>query len=623
MPPIIQGNIQGKTISRSTHFDYDYPRGLELKPGDKLHDELVRKLLERANLSARHMSVRYSSWNKIDQFLTAYKRADDEEQNVLSQDDRKPISIVFPYSYAILETLLSYMIAAFFREPIFRYEGYSPDDVMGAILLEQVVNLHCNKFKVMLNLHTQFRDSFSYGFGAVIPTWKTTSNGFYSGNALINIDPYLYLPDPNVPINRIQDGEFVSWISDNNYLDLLSEEQNSKDLFNVQYLRELVNKRTTIKVGDCSNRTLKTGETKAEDSSLNSVDELFMYVKIIPKDWGVGDSNKPEKWFFRLAADCVLISARPADFDHDKFPVAVCAPDFDGYSSTPLSRLELLSGLQTTVDWLFNSHIANVRKAINDMIIYDPLLVSSADLRDPKPGKLVRIRRAGWGKGVGDSIKQLQVNDITRANIADSSWIVDWMQKIGATDDAAMGSLRSGGPERLTKAEFQGTASGAVSRLERIAKIIGLQSMQDIGEFFASHTQQLMTDDVFIKITGEWLPVLLAEFGGANGQISRGRLKIEPKDLDVFYDVLTRDGSIPGSNYSEVWMQMFNSIIQVPELAQQFDIVKIFKHIARNSGAKNVNEFVRRGGGLTTSTMPDEDIQHQVQAGNLVSIGGE
>jgi len=53
-------------------------------------------------------------------------------------------------------------------------------------------------------------------------------------------------------------------------------------------------------------------------------------------------------------------------------------------------------------------------------------------------------------------------------------------------------------------------------------------------------------------------------------------------------------------------------------LAQQFDIVKIFKHIARNAGAKNVNEFVRRGGGMTTSTMPDEEIANQVQAGNLV-----
>jgi hypothetical protein len=507
------------------------------------------------------------------------------------------------------------MIAAFFRDPIFRYEGYSPDDVIGSILMEQVINLHCNKFKVMLNLHTQFRDAFSYGFGAVIPTWKTTANGLYSGNALENIDPYLFLPDPNVPINRLQDGEYVSWISDNNYLDLLAEEYNGTDLFNVQYLRRLVNKRTAIKVGDSSNRTIKTGESKAEDAALSSVDELFMYVKIIPSEWGVGNSDKPEKWFFRLAADCVLISARPADFDHDKFPVAVCAPDFDGYSSSPLSRLELLAGLQGTVDWLFNSHVANVRKAINDMIIYDPLLVNSADLRDPKPGKLIRIRRAGWGKGVQDSIKQLNVQDITRNHINESSWIVDWMQKIGATDDATMGSLRSGGPERLTKAEFQGTASGAVSRLERIAKIIGLQSMQDIGEFFAAHTQQMMTDDVFVKITGNWQDVLLDELGG---DISRGRIKVSPQQLDVFYDVVVRDGTIPGSNFSDVWMQMFNNIIQVPELSQQFDIVKIFKHIARNAGAKNVNEFVRRGGGMTTSTMPDEDIANQVQAGNLV-----
>lgn len=619
MPPIVHGNIQGKTIPAHVNHDYDYPDGLNLKPGTELHDEIVRALIERATLSATHMGVRYGSWNKIDQFLTAYKRVDSDEADVLDDDDRKPVSIVFPYSYAILETLLSYMIAAFFRDPIFRYEGYSPDDVMGAIMLEQVVNLHCNKFKVMLNLHTQFRDAFSYGFGAVIPTWHTTSNGLYQGNALENIDPYLYLPDPNVPINRLQDGEYVSWISDNNYMDLLAEENNGVDLFNVKYLREIVNKRTGIKVGDSSNRTIKTGETKAESHALNGLDELFMYIKIIPSEWGVGDSDKPEKWFFRLASDCVLISARPAGFDHDKFPIGACAPDFDGYSSSPLSRLEILSGLQGTLDWLFNSHIANVRKAINDMIIYDPFLVNSSDLRDPKPGKLIRIRRPGWGKGIQDSIKQLQVNDITRANIADSSWIVDWMQKIGATDDTTMGSLRSGGPERLTKAEFQGTASGAVSRLERIAKIIGLQSMQDIGEFFASHTQQMMTDDMFVKVTGDWSEVLMREYGG---QVSRGRLKITPRDLDVFYDVIVRDGTIPGSNFSEVWVRMFETIVQVPELAQSFDIVKIFKHIARNSGAKNVNEFVRRGGGMTTSTMPDEDIENQVQKGNLVPLQG-
>jgi hypothetical protein len=345
-----------------------------------------------------------------------------------------------------------------------------------------------------------------------------------------------------------------------------------------------------------------------------------MYVKIMPSEWGLGDSEYPEKWFFRLAADSVIISARPAGFDHDKFPIAVCASDFDGYSSTPLSRLEVLSGLQGVLDWLFNSHIANVRKAINDMIIYDPYLVNARDLEDPQPGKLIRMRRPAWGQGkIGESIQQLQVNDITRGNISDSNWIVNWMQKIGGTDDAAMGAMRQGGPERLTATEFQGTASGAVSRLERIARVIGLQSMQDIGEFFAAHTQQMMDEDMYVKVHGEWVDVLMSEYGES---ISRGRMKVSPQDLDVNYDVLVRDGSVPGGNYSEVWLRMFDILSQHPELSQHFDVVQVFKHIARNSGAKNVNEFVRRGGQMNAQTMPDEEVQNNLQAGNIIPMGG-
>lgn len=623
MPSIQFGNMQSEEIKsklRSANFDYEYPDGLDLKPGNKQHDELVTRLLEYANESAKIISSRFSSWNEMDQLVTAYKYADDDEARLKASDPRKPVSIVFPYTYAILETLQSYMMTAFFRDPLFRYEGYSPDDVLGAILLEQVVNLHCNKFKVMLNLHTQHRDSFVYGIGPVAPIWKVHSDGKFEGNALINIDPYRYLPDPNVGVDSVQDGQYVGWISSSNYVDLLTEEQHSEDMFNVRYLKVLGTKTTAVQSDSNSGRDIRTGSTKSSSDRFKPIDEIPMYVKLIPSEWGLGSGEYPEKWFFRLAADSVIITARKAGFDHNKFPVAVSAPDFDGYSATPLSRLEILSGLQGVLDWLFNSHIANVRKAINDMIIYDPYLVNARDLEDPQPGKLVRMRRPAWGQGkIGDSVQQLVVNDITRANIADSNWIVNWMQKIGGTDDATMGSLREGGPERLTKAEFQGTSSGAVSRLERIARIIGLQSMQDIGEFFAAHTQQMMDDDVYVKIQGSWTDVLLKEY---TDSISRGRMKVSAKQLNINYDVLVRDGSIPGGNYSEVWMRMFDILAQHPELGKHFDIVSVFKHIARNAGAKNINDFVRRGGGMQPSMMPDEQVQQQAQAGNIVPIGG-
>ena len=147
------------------------------------------------------------------------------------------------------------------------------------------------------------------------------------------------------------------------------------------------------------------------------------------------------------------------------------------------------------------------------MIIVDPFLVNIKDLESPEPGKIIRTRRPAWGRGVKDAVQQLAISDITRGNIADSGWIVQWMQKISGADDSMMGSLRQGGPERLTGAEFKGTRTGAVSRLERVARVIGMQAMQDIGYFFASHCQQLMQDEVYVKVTGDWQDVLIKEYG--------------------------------------------------------------------------------------------------------------
>ena len=131
-------------------------------------------------------------------------------------------------------------------------------------------------------------------------------------------------------------------------------------------------------------------------STTNPVDVINLYVTLIPKEWNLGDGEYPEKWFFRLAADDVIITCQKANYYHGMYPVAVASPEYDGYSITPIGRLEVLYGLQGVLDWLFNSHVANVRKAINDMLIVDPYLVNINDLKDPEPGKLIRLRRPAW-----------------------------------------------------------------------------------------------------------------------------------------------------------------------------------------------------------------------------------
>jgi len=649
MPNIIDGNDPridyGDVIDKD--YQYKYPEGLDLKPGSDLHTFIVNQVMERARRSHDIMNRRYPNWKATDEKLTAYIPVSKKEEDVKKDDPRKPTSIVFPYSYAILETLLSYMVAAFFPEPIFRYEGSSPEDIVGAIMLEKIIQQHCNRLRVPINLHTMFRDAAAYGLGVVAPQWEVkrgfktskVSTGFFSflskyvetgfekqteeavlfeGNSLQNVDPYRYFPDPNVPVHEVQKGEYVGWLDETNIYNLLDHEAYNEDFFNVKYLHHVKNKRSSLYATDNSGRETKIGGSSKDQSVVRSVDVMYQYIKLIPSRWNIGDNDYPEKWLFGVASDTIVIRAQPLGMNHNMFPVAACAPDFDGYSSTPISRLEILYGMQETVDWLFNSHIANVRKAINDMIIVDPYLVNINDMKEPGPGKLIRLRRPAWGRGVDKVAQQLQINDITKNNIGDVAMLIGYMQQIGGTDNPMMGSLRTGGPERLTKGEFQGTAAGAISRLERIAKMIGLQGMQDIGYMFAHNTQQLMSEEVYVNTVGRWSEDIVKEF-----QAEKGRMKVTPWDILVDYDLMIRDGSVPGGNFSEVWAQLFQVIGAQPLLLQKFDIVRIFKHIARNMGAKNVEEFELKGApAIDASTMPDDQVEEGARKGDLIPLRG-
>lgn len=647
MPTILDPNAQGRLFAYGEDAGYDYPNKLDLRPASQEHARITKEVYTRALESSREISKRFESWKKVDRTLTAYVKLDKDETNIKTVDDRRPVSIVVPYSYATLETILTYFVSAFLENPIFRYEGSGPEDIVGAILLEKVIEQQTTQFKVALNLHTMFRDSLSYGIGVVTPTWdrkwgwKTVvqDSGFMSallgrfmstgkvrgreecilfeGNRLKNVDPYSYLPDPNVPIHDVQQGEYVGWVEQTNYMKLLELEKNDPDIFNVKYLKGIGSggRSQFNKTKTDSGRGDRIGNSQfGSDMATNPIDVVWMYWTMIPKDQKLGKSEYPEKWLFGLAADKVLICAKQLNLNHNMYPVAVCAPDFDGYSTTPVSRLELMYGMQEALDWLFNSHISNVRKAINDMLIVDPSLINMADLEDPKPGKLIRMRRSAWGRGVENAVKQLAVNDVTRSHIGDAASIIDYMQRTSAATDSVSGMIRKSG-ERVTAQESKSTTQNALSRLTKAAKIASLQAMQDIGYMFAVHTQQLMSKDLFIKASGTWQDVLKQEYP------AQSRIHVTPMDLVVDYDVMVKDGSTAVGGDTEGWIEVFRIMAQQPQLYQSFDMVRIFKHIARIMGAKDINEFIlSQGPANPIQTTSTQNIEQGVQQGNMVPI---
>jgi len=657
MPPKVQGSIYTKSYSSLAQekFDYNYPASLDLSPGSSTHEKLKQELFICAQESYRIMQSRHASWNRIDESLTAYIPADEAEQKVQEKDTRRPISIVVPYSYATMETVLTYLVAAFLQDPIFKYEGVGPEDTTGALLLELLVQQQCNRSKVGLQLHTMLRDALAYGIGVVTPSWdeewglrerivdrpnfslfgqdagftktrKTVEELIYEGNTLSNIDPYRFLPDPSYGIEQVQKGEYTGWVETIGYMDLLEQERHDPDLFNVKYLSRLASRRSAMFATDDSNRGVKTGgntRDQVTETVSKPVDVIHMFKKLIPKEFNLSgsafnpDGEYPEKWYFQLAADQVIIAAKPLGLNHNRFPVCTCAPDFDGRSVTPLSRIEIVYGLQHTLNFMFNSHVANVRKAINDMLIVDPYLINMDDLANPAPGKLIRLRKSAWGRSnaAKDAVQQLQVNDITANNMRDVSAIMDVMDRTSSATHNMMGVMRPGS-ERRSAAEFQGTQSSAMNRLERIARMIGLQAMQDIGYMFASHTQQLMTKETYIKVIGENEKRLTAYLGP---RVQQGRIGVSPLDLAIDFDVTVRDGSVPGGNFNQTYVQMLQAVGASEVLQSRVDVFKLFKFVMSQTGAKNVDEFeLRQAPQIQATTMSDELVQQEVQSGNLV-----
>jgi hypothetical protein len=62
-------------------------------------------------------------------------------------------------------------------------------------------------------------------------------------------------------------------------------------------------------------------------------------------------------------------------------------------------------------------------------------------------------------------------------------------------------------------------------------------------------------------------------------------------------------------------------ISATPELMKELDTVRIFFHIARGLGAKNVEDFRRNTGRIQPVVRSDEAVSREVEKGNLVPIG--
>lgn len=679
MPPLIpSGNSDyansvmpqtGNDALLKRDLGYTYAGGVNLRPGSELHEMILQEVKLRALEAFRAQQPRHDTMRDMDDLMTAFVPLDARERKSLSNDKRKPVSIVMPVTYAVgqvLQTQCLSLLAA--QENLHQYLPSSPEDAIGAMLAELIIAKQSAQFKELAAHAVQIMDSLKYGFGAITPCWerkhgyRTTSvpvtapdpitgvelptgemrptrmqTLLYEGNNVRNIDPYRFLLDPNVSITRIQDAEYVGYSAVENRLTLLNREKDYPEgWFNARYVEELVGPNkpfTSALFTDAENAGgqglggMRSGSTDTKGFTHNRVDCLYMYMTIVPAEWKdsngrkLGNKTVPEKWLFGIAGDRILIAAQPLDLDHDMYPICVMAPEADGYGCSPMALLEITRGVQTAIDFEWNSHMAEVKRFLKGRFMGDASRVNVRDV--VKGAEFIRVNRLAFGTRLNDVLQQVPVSAVTAGNITDMGLLDDYIERATGASQNLQGIYSKG--ERKSATEAQGVMRSALGRVEKMVLLAGVQSHQDLSYMMLSQTSQFMSKETYVRMAGRWETELMEEFGKqsqSNGWATdnRGMFPVRPGDLDVFADVVPLNPTKSGEDSFETWVQLYGMVQQNPAVMQAWDSIRMLKHIARLGGARNASDFALQDGRFVAQVVSDQQALEMASSGNAAPI---
>jgi hypothetical protein len=618
-----------------------------LSPGSPQHAFVLKYLMDRLSWSEQKMAQFYPRYQANEQRLQAYVTLPEYDRILdAMKNDRKPPEpnqIVVPYTWASQQTIVTYLLHTFGgRKPIVQVGAWRGEQVQRAKSMETLLQYNFDFKRYVYHLYNLFTNGELYGVaiqrnmwtkeyrrrttmrnaspqmqymmamnGMQAPPERVTENVVsFEGNDIAVISPYMFFPDPRVPmVDVAEKGEFVFWRAFEGRHMLLRAEA-SGSLKWVKYAGDggaswgnnyggdsMAGIRA---LGDSLTNGPQAGNTYGTVGNNIQVDQGT--IDIIPAELGLGQSTSPEKWMFTVLNKRQIVQAEPMDANHGRHPISVCEPNAFGHSFGQISTADLNAPIQDLLTWMVNSHMFNVRASLNNFFFVDPNRVEMDDFLDPQPGGLIRLKSTPFGQvDPRMAAMQMQVGDVTRSHLSDFSLI----QRIGndmtgATDN--MRGLQDAG-SRKTATEVRTSFEAGGSRLASRAMIYGATAISPGAQQMASNFQQYMSDE--------------AEFAvlGADGREHSVRISPQGIEGDFFFPI--HDGTLPLDKVAllDSWRQLFMGIVQDPtgQMQREYNAPAIFRFMAKLSGAQNIDEFSVTAGNPAA-------IQQQAQAGNLVPM---
>ncbi len=606
------------------------------------HKFILDAVLRRKNFSQDKMRERHNAWKRNEENFIAFmpEKDVDKQRRNLREVGGEPqyTTLRIPFDYAVLMSAHTYWTSVFLgRNPVLQYEGRNGAAEDGVLAVEAMMGYQVAVGRMLPQLYIWLLDVGKYGLaiagswwdkerivvnreveqadtflGVDLGTTNTEMRRFimdgYQGNRLYNVRPWDFLPDPRVTVQRMQEGEFCGRYTQVGWNHIAKMAAQGK-YFNVGVLRAMRRSSASSRDRGSENVSMPFGPGDGaghlDIMDMNSVELLEMYIELIPRDWRLGDSTYPEKWVFVIANDKVVIGAQPLGDYHNKFPFYVLEYEPDGHAMFKRSLLEIVGPMTDVITWLINTHFYNTRKSLNDMFVVDPTKVVMKDLKDPSPGKIIRLKEEMYGQDVRNAIWQFPVNNVTGQHLQDTQILSSLIQRVSGVNDSIMGLLDQGG--RKTATEVRTSSTFGINRLKTVAEWFSATGFGDMAQILLQTTQQHYSGREKLRLAGDFFL-----HPGAQRQ-----LEVSPGDIQGFFDFSPVDGTLPVDRFAQVsmWGQLMQQMAQSPQVLAEYDLGRIFAWIAQLGGLKNIHRF-------KIEVQEPEQLLLDQQRGNVVPIGG-